>query len=120
MANLLGCDIGPTSLKMVLFDENGELAYSASYSMETGALEFLGDDAKTWYFNEDGALRCMVYEYNDESGYSGIYTFYTPEGKRDLVRVGTFYYDSELFELSENDTVSYLQKYSYTIEIVSQ
>lgn len=105
---------------MVLFDENGELAYSASYSMETGALEFLGDDAKTWYFNEDGALRCMVYEYNDESGYSGIYTFYTPEGKRDLVRVGTFFYDSELFELSENDTVSYLQKYSYTIEIVSQ
>lgn len=105
---------------MVLFDENGELAYSASYNMETGALEFLGDDAKTWYFNEDGALRCMVYEYNDESGYSGIYTFYTPEGKRDLVRVGTFYYDSELFELSENDTVSYLQKYSYTIEIVSQ
>ncbi|MBO5396711.1 MAG: hypothetical protein J6A97_07495 [Clostridia bacterium] len=104
----------------LLFDENGQPAYSASYNSENGALEFLGDDIKTWYFNEDGTLNCMVYEYNDDTGYSGVYTFYTPEGERDLVRVGTAFYDGELFDLSEEEQLKYIQKYSHTMEIVSQ
>lgn len=109
-----------SKILVVLFGEDGEPAYSASYNSENGALQFLGDDIKTWYFNEDGSLNCMVYEYNDDSGLSGIYTFYTPDGKRDLVRVGEAFYDGELFELSENETVVYMQKYSHTMEIVSQ
>lgn len=104
----------------VLFDENGEPAYSAGYNAQSGALQFVGNDIKTWYFDEDGALNCMVYEYNDDTGLSGVYTFYTPEGKRDLVRVGTSLYDGELFELSEDDVLVYAQKYSHTMEIVSQ
>ena len=105
---------------VVLFDENGEPEYSACYNSESGALEFLGDDMKTWYFNEDGSLNCMVYEYNDDSGYSGVYTFYTPDGIRDLVRVGSSYYDAELFEVEEADLIKCMQKYSHTMEIVSQ
>lgn len=105
----------------VFFDENERVFGSASYNTETGYIEFYGDADFTWYFNEDGELKCFVYTYSFNSiGSHPIYTFYTPDGKKDVTRTAEGWYSANLDLLTNEEIMEYLEKYEGTIESTAE
>lgn len=105
----------------VFFDENKNVYGSASYNTETGYIEFYGEAEITWYFNEDGTLRCFVYSYTFNSANSHpIYTFYNPDGSKDVTRTADGWYSPELDLLTNEELMEYLEKYDGTIESTAE
>lgn len=100
----------------VFCDEKGVITASASYNTETGYLEFYGDADFTWYFS-DGELAYFVYTYSFENRNTApIYTFYNPDGTKDVTRTLQGWYSPTLDLLSEEEIMEYLEKYQGTIE----
>lgn len=93
---------------------------SASYNTETGFIEFYGDADKSWYFDEDGQLRCVVYTFSFGTGTPAIYTFYTPEGVKEVTRTYDGWYSPEYDLLTNEEIAQYLQKYEGVIEATSE
>lgn len=105
----------------VFFDENGKVHSSASYNTETGYVEFFGDADLTWYFDDEGELEYFVYTYDfDSSNSAPIYTFYNPDGTKEVVRTMNGWY-TPLFDLLTNDEImEYLDKYAGCIEATAE
>lgn len=105
----------------VFFDEDGKVIYSASYNTETGYAEFIGDAQKSWYFGENGELTCFVYTY-DFGGTSDapIYTFYSPNGEKEVTRTMDGWYSPNLDILTNEEIMEYLEKYEGTIEATAE
>lgn len=105
----------------VFFDENKKVTLSASYNTETGFAEFMGDAEKSWYFGKTGELECFVYTY-DFGGQSDapIYTFYSPDGKKEVTRTINGWYSPELDMLSNDEIMDCLKKYAATIEATAE
>lgn len=104
----------------IFVDESNIPVFSASYDMGTGILQYLGDDTRSWYFNDDNTLNCFVYTYYFGYNNPGIYTFYTPDGTRDFIRTYNGNYSADLFPLTDDESLTYYQKYSRTSEIIAE
>lgn len=104
----------------VFFDSEERVIASASYNTETGNLEFFGDDTTTWYYNEDGTLRCVVYTYSFDAGTPPIYTFYSPEGKKEVTRTMEGWYNTEFDMLTNDEIMDCLDKYAGTVESTAE
>ncbi len=97
-------------------DDNGIITASASYNTETGSIEFYGDADFTWYFR-DGELTHFVYTYSFANGsIAPIYTFYNPDGTKDVTRTAQGWYSPTLDLLTNEEIMEYLDKYNGTIE----
>lgn len=105
----------------VFFDENKRITASASYNTETGNIEFFGDSSVTWYFGEKGELLYFVYTYDFNSRSSApIYTFYTPEGNKEVTRTMDGWYTPTLDLLTNEEIMEYLEKYAASIEATAE
>ncbi|MBR3595571.1 MAG: hypothetical protein IKL47_01130 [Clostridia bacterium] len=104
----------------VFFDKDERVTASASYNTETGFIEFYGDDTTTWYFNNDGTLKCVVYTYSFGAGTPSIYTFYSPEGQKEVTRTMDGWYDAEYNILTNEEILDCLDRYSGTIESTAE
>lgn len=105
----------------VFFDEKEQVLASASYNTETGWIEFYGDSDFTWYYNEDGSLRCFVYRFDFDSANSyPIYTFYNPDGTKDVTRTAEGWFSPGLDLLTNDEIMEYLEKYEGTIEATAE
>lgn len=105
----------------VFFDEEEQVYASASYNVETGWIEFYGDEDTTWYYNEDGTLRCFVYSYDFDSVNSyPIYTFYNPDGTKDVTRTANGWYTPKFDMLDNEQIMEYLEKYDGVIEATKE
>lgn len=93
---------------------------SASYDTKTGFAEFYGDSDKTWYFDDSGEVSCVVFTYSFGSGTPAIYTFYSPDGEKDVIRTVDGWYSADLDLLSNEEVFDCVQKYSETIEAVAE
>lgn len=102
-------------------DGKKDISASASYNTETGFVEFYGDENRTWYFNEDGTFRCLVFTYDGENhDRVPVYTFYDTQGNRDVVRSVEGWFDANIDALSQEDTLNYIEKYKGTSEATAQ
>ncbi len=101
----------------VFFDENGNVHSSASYNSDTGNIEFFGDATVTWYFDGKGELEYFVYTYDFGSANSApIYTFYKPDGTKEVTRTKNGWYTPALDLLTEEEVMAYINKYKGSIE----
>ncbi len=101
----------------IFFDENKRITCSASYNKDTGYCEFIGDNEKSWYFDENGKLRSVVYTFTGEKGdVVPVYTFCTAEGEKVVTRTMNGWYNKALDMLSEEEVLNMISSYSYTIE----
>ena len=105
---------------VIFFDENEVPSYSACYDMESGALEFIGDDVKTWYYNEDGTCKCIVYTFSFGASTPPIYTFYNAEGKKEVTRTMDGWYSPDYEKLTEEQVYECIKKYKGTIEATKE
>ena len=105
----------------VFFDERKRVTFSASYNTETGFAEFIGDAEKSWYFGKTGELECFVYSFTF-GGVSDapIYTFYSPDGKKEVTRTMNGWYTPELDMLNNDEIMDCLNKYAVTIEATAE
>lgn len=105
----------------VFFDENGNVHSSASYNTDTGMIEFFGDSTVTWYFDENGGLKYFVYTYDFGTVSSApIYTFYNPDGKKEVTRTMDGWYSPSLDMLTNEEIMAYLEKYAGSIEATAE
>lgn len=105
----------------VFFDENEQVQASASYNIETGAIEFFGDATRTWYFDENGEVSFFVYTYDFNSSSSApIYTFYDSEGNKDVTRTMEGWYSADLSILDNEEVLACLEKYEGAIESTAE
>lgn len=112
---------GDKKVHAVFFDENKNLKFSASYNNDTGFAEFIGDAEKSWYFDETGVLSCVVYSYTfGGKSAAPIYTFYSPEGEKEVTRTMDGWYTPDFDVLSNEEIMTCLKKYAFTIEATAE
>ncbi len=105
---------------VIFFDEKNVPVYSACYDMESGALDFIGNDEKTWYYNADGSLNLVVYTFSFGKNNPPIYTFYDESGKKDVTRTMDGWYSADFTKLTEQEAFEYITKYQKTIEAITE
>ena len=88
---------------VLITGEEDDALLSAFYDKE-GRLMFLNDDAKNWYFTEEGEFDYMTYTYESVTG-AQVITFYEGEDSRFAVYAGQTYYDGDLQELTEKQKI---------------
>lgn len=94
-----------------------EITASASYNTETGVLEFYGDESRTWYFDENGELKCLVLTYDGKKhDLVPVYGFYDNNGELDVLRSSDGWFENYIYEVTEEETLLYIEKYTGTIE----
>lgn len=112
---------GDTRVHGVFFDENKNVAYAASYNNGTGYVEFMGNDTKSWYFDEEGGLYCVVFTYYYENKNTApIYTFYNAQGEKEAIRTMGGWYTPELDLLDDERAFEFINRYSGTIEATAE
>lgn len=112
---------GDNKVHAVFFDENDRVNFSASYNSDTGFAEFFGDAQNSWYFDDTGELRCFVYTYDfDGTSDAPIYTFYSPDGKKDVARTLNGWYSAEYDLLTNEEVMDCLKKYQGVIEATEE
>lgn len=103
------------------FDENKNITFVARYNSTSGYLKFVADDTKSWYYDENGEFLSVVYTFkNDSPGAAPVYTFYKPDGTKDVIRTMDGWYTPDLYRLSEADTAVVISEYAYTAEATAQ
>lgn len=108
---------GDIKIHAIFFDENKNITCSASYNTSLGYIEFIGTDSISWYFNENGEFSCAVYSFSgDTNKLAPIYTFYNENREKEVTRTVNGWYSPSFDLLSQEDTLVYIQKYSFTIE----
>ncbi len=105
----------------VYFDENKRVSYSVSYNIKTGYAEFIGDAEKSWYFDETGKLKTFVYSYTfGGTSDAPIYTFYSPEGEKEVTRTMNGWYSPDFDLLSNDEIMDFLDRYKGTVEATAE
>lgn len=103
------------------FDEKKNITFVARYNSKSGYLKFVADDTKSWYYDENGDFLSVVYTFkNDSPGAAPVYTFYKPDGTKDVIRTMGGWYTPALDRLSEQDTAVIITEYAYTVEATAQ
>lgn len=103
----------------VFLDENDNITYVVSYNTETGYAEFVGNDSYSWYFDENGEPQCIVFTYK-ESGIAPVYTFYNPDGSKEVIRTMEGWYNTQLDMLSQDEVAFAVGKFMNTIEATAE
>lgn len=112
---------GDIKIHAVYFIDGSAIPYTVSYNTETGYAEFIGDVQKSWYFDKNGQLRCFVFTYDfDGESDAPIYTFYTPEGEKEVARTIDGWYNTSYDLLTNDEIMDYLDKYSGVSEATAE
>lgn len=93
---------------------------SASYDTETGVIEFYAEADKTWYFDETGEITSVVYTFSFGSSTPSIYTFYSPDGEKDVTRTMDGWYSADFELLTQEEVLECLKKYEGTVEATKE